>query len=80
MELGQRGLGQGRLQVCPNGFLEFIFLLRKFVFYLYNLKIHQDKKKNQKRNFAFLEVNGGLISGKVKANLDKTETLPDTKI
>lgn len=47
MELGQRGLGQGRLQVCPNGFLEFFFFLTEKMCVLFvQLKIHQDKKKN----------------------------------
>lgn len=48
-----------------------------FVLCLYNLKIHQKKIKG---DFAFLEVNDELISGKVKANLDKTGALRDANI
>lgn len=79
--IGPEGPGSGETSGLPKWFFGvFFFLTEKMCVLFVQLKIHQDKKKKRRRNFALLEVNGGLISGKVKANLDKTVTLPDTKI
>lgn len=80
--IGPEGPGSGETSGLPKWFFGvFFFFTEKICVLFVQLKIHQDKKQQQQqRNFAFLEVNGGLISRKVKANLDKTETLPDTKM
>lgn len=48
---------------------------------MYVLSVQLNNSSGKKKDsFAFLQVNDGLISRKVKINLDKTGTLPDTKI
>lgn len=48
--------------------------------YVLSIQLNSSSEKKKKDNFAFLQMNDGLISRKVKINLDKTGTLPDTKI
>ena len=74
MEWSRSNLGH----VCPDGFLEFFFLLRKcFCILFVQLKNSSGEKKG-KQNVP--QVKDVLVSGKVKANLDKTGALPDSKI
>lgn len=62
----------------PRWFFGVFFLLRKcFCILFVQLKNSSGEKKG-KQNVP--QVKDVLVSGKVKANLDKTGALPDTKI